>query len=996
MKKKLSGRFWLALTLFSLIGQVAWVIENMYFNVFMYEMFNATAADISMMVAASAIAATLTTVFMGPLSDRIGKRKLFMCGGYILWGISIFSFTLLRVDIIEKIFPMTVSAASLGVTLTIVLDCVMTFFGSTANDAAFNAWLTDSTDDSNRGAAEGINAMMPLVAILVVFGGFMFFDLSKPSSWTLIYIIIGAVVILIGILGIFLIKDPDIQPTKTGYFYNIFYGFRPSTIKKNVPLYLILIVFAIFNISIQIFMPYLILYYEKSLGMANYVLIMAPAIIVASVVTAFWGKVYDKKGFKFSALISIGWLALGYIILFFTSTTVPVFIGSLLMMSGYLSGMAVFGASIRDYTPVGKAGMFQGLRIFSQVLVPGVIGPAIGAAVLKNAEKVINNDGTESFLPNANIFLAALVAAAVLLPVLFFVFTKVKTKTEKLETPFEEELKKKLAADEQGIPWEEYPRPQFKRDSYICLNGKWDFKILRKGKMKYDGEILVPFPVESRLSGVEVNVDKKDVLVYTRNFDIPNNFKKDKIMLHFGAVDQVCNVFVNGKAVGSHVGGYIPFSFDITEFCQETGNVLSVEVTDPLDIELPYGKQCKKRGGMWYTPVSGIWQTVWLESITNDAIESIKITPTQKDVLIEVSGGCESKKIIFEGKEIPFEGNFVKLFPECPVAWTPDNPKLYDFEIISGEDSVKSYFALRTVEISGNNILLNGKPYFFNGLLDQGYYSDGIFLPATSKGFEFDILTMKNLGFNMLRKHIKIEPMLFYYYCDKYGMVVFQDLVNSGKYNFIIDTAWPTIGKKSGIKHSASAYRRENFEKTATETLSLLYNCPCVCYYTLFNEGWGQYDAARLYKKFKSIDSTRIWDATSGWFQTGESDVLSEHIYFKPLKFKQDNRPLVLSEFGGYSLGIKDHIFNPSNAYGYKFFNEQSKFEEAMEALYLNEVVPAVKNNGLCAIVLTQVSDVEDETNGLVTYDRQVIKIDRDKMNRLSKAVYEAFDSCHG
>ena len=241
MKKKLSGRFWLALTLFSLIGQVAWVIENMYFNVFMYEMFNATAGDISMMVAASAIAATLTTVFMGPLSDRVGKRKLFMCGGYILWGISIFSFTLLRVDVIEKIFPMTVSAASLGVTLTIIMDCVMTFFGSTANDAAFNAWLTDSTDESNRGAAEGINAMMPLVAILVVFGGFMFFDLSKASSWTMIYTIIGAVVILIGILGIFLIKDPNIQPTKTGYFYNIFYGFRLSTVGKNPQLYLILL-----------------------------------------------------------------------------------------------------------------------------------------------------------------------------------------------------------------------------------------------------------------------------------------------------------------------------------------------------------------------------------------------------------------------------------------------------------------------------------------------------------------------------------------------------------------------------------------------------------------------------------------------------------------------------------------------------------------------------------------------------------------------------------
>ena len=991
MKKKLSGRFWLALTLFSLIGQVAWVIENMYFNVFMYEMFNATAGDISMMVAASAIAATLTTVFMGPLSDRVGKRKLFMCGGYILWGISIFSFTLLRVDVIEKIFPMTVSAASLGVTLTIIMDCVMTFFGSTANDAAFNAWLTDSTDESNRGAAEGINAMMPLVAILVVFGGFMFFDLSKASSWTMIYTIIGAVVILIGILGIFLIKDPNIQPTKTGYFYNIFYGFRLSTVGKNPQLYLILLVFAIFNISIQIFMPYLIIYYEKSLGMTDYVLIMAPAIIIASVVTAFWGKVYDKKGFKFSSLISIAWLVLGYVILFFTDTAVPVFIGSLFMMSGYLSGMAVFGASIRDYTPVGKAGMFQGLRIFSQVLIPGVIGPAIGAAVLKNAEKIINNDGTESFLPNSNIFLAALIAAIVLMPILLYIFTKIKPKTERLETPFEEELKKKLADSGENVPWDEYPRPQMRRESYLCLNGKWDFKILKGGKTRFDGEILVPFPVESRLSGVELDVGKKDKLVYTRKFDLPTGFKKDKLLLHFGAVDQICDVFINGKHIGNNRGGYIQFCFDVTDCCVNSGNVLTVEVRDALDLELPYGKQRKKRGGMWYTPVSGIWQTVWMESVTNDSIEDIKITPSLTEVLIEIKGGSPLKTVVFDGREIPVLENSVKIAPENPIEWTPENPKLYDFEIISGEDRVKSYFALRTVSVDGNRILLNGKPYFFNGLLDQGYFSDGIFLPATPAGFEYDILTMKKLGFNMLRKHIKIEPMLFYYFCDKYGMVVFQDFVNSGKYNFIIDTALPTIGKRSGTTHRASNFRREIFESTATQTLALLYNSPCVCYYTLFNEGWGQYDAARLYEHFKNIDSTRVWDATSGWFQTGKSDVLSEHIYFKPLKLKNDGRPLVLSEFGGYSLGVKDHIFNPSNAYGYKFFAEKAKFEEAMEKLYLSEVVPAIKNEGLCAIVLTQVSDVEDETNGLVTYDRRVVKIDFERMKSICDAVNSAF-----
>ena len=374
-KTKLGGRFWLALTIFSLMGQVAWVVENMYFNVFIYKMFHATAADISNMVAASAITATLTTIVMGVLSDKVGKRKLFICTGYILWGLSIFSFIFLREDFISKTFGTTVSAATVGVSLTIILDCVMTFFGSTANDAAFNAWLTDSTDETNRGAAEGINAMMPLVSILVVFGGFMFFDLDKAGSWSTIFAIIGSVVTVVGILGFFIIKEPPVTPMADSYWRNILYGFRPATVRENPVLYRSLAAFILFNISIQIFMPYLILYYEVSLQMSNYVLIMAPAIIIASVVTALWGRVYDKKGFTFSGLIAVAGLIAGYIVLYLTKTTAPVFVGSLLMMSGYLAGMAVFGAMIRDYTPEGKAGRLQGVRIFSQVLVPGVVAP---------------------------------------------------------------------------------------------------------------------------------------------------------------------------------------------------------------------------------------------------------------------------------------------------------------------------------------------------------------------------------------------------------------------------------------------------------------------------------------------------------------------------------------------------------------------------------------------------------------------------------------------
>ena len=425
MKTKKSAKFYLTLVIFSLVGQIAWVVENMYLNVFIYKMFHASAEAISAMVAASAVAATVTTLLIGALSDKQGKRKLFICGGYICWGISIVSFGFIRMDIIGALFPATASAAAVGVSLTIVMDCLMTFFGSSANDAAFNAWLTDSTDESNRGAAEGINAMMPLMAILVVFGGFMSLDQNLPETWTLIFCIIGGIVLVLGILGFVLVEEPGMDTRgNEHYFANIFYGFRPKVIGSNQTFYLTLLAYGIFGIAIQIFMPYLILYFSVSLGMENYVLIFAPAIILAAVFTFFYGKVYDRKGFRASVIPAIVLLMVGFVVLYLFQNTVLVFLGTLLMMCGYLAGMAVFGAMLRDYTPAGKAGMFQGQRIVGQVLIPGIIGPAIGAAVLKNAETIINDDGTTSFIPNGNIFLAALIAAVLIWPVLTVLFRR--------------------------------------------------------------------------------------------------------------------------------------------------------------------------------------------------------------------------------------------------------------------------------------------------------------------------------------------------------------------------------------------------------------------------------------------------------------------------------------------------------------------------------------------------------------------------------------------
>ncbi len=995
-KTPLNKKFWFALILFGLMGQIAWVVENMYLNVFMYKMFNASADDISLMVGASAVAATLTTLFIGALADRIGKRKIFISAGYILWGISIIGFALLNKETLSYLFPAVTSVAALGVTLTIILDCVMTFFGSSANDAAFNAWLTDSTDSTNRGAAEGINAMMPLVAILAVFGGFMAFDLDKSESWTLIFTIIGVATIAIGILGIFIIEEKKIPRSESGYFKNLVYGFRPSSVRSNPEFYVYLTLFIIFNISIQIFMPYLIIYYEVSLGMADYVLVMAPAIVLASAVTALWGRVYDKKGFSFSGAFSILWLVAGYIILYFTRTKAPVFIGSLLMMSGYLAGMAVFGAKIRDLTPKGKSGMLQGVRIFSQVLVPGIVGPFIGRSVLANAEKIVNSDGTESFVPNANIFAAALVPI-IILAIALIIFTKTrKPRLCDLETPFEDK-------ENQSTTWDEYPRPQMRRDSYLSLCGEWELSASTSKKETKLGNITVPYPPESRISGIGKTPKKNELFVYRKVFNLPEDMIGKRIIIHFGAADQEAIVEVNGKRVGAHEGGYLPFEFDITSEVNAGENNIAVWIKDTLDHDLAWGKQRRDRGGMWYTPISGLWKQVWLEAVPENYIRSLKMTPSLDGVKIEIEGGENQKAITFKDgeklREVKFEGNVVEIKPENVNLWSPESPYLYDFTLSDGTDSVQSYFALRTVSVVKKGdfsyIALNGEPYFCHGMLDQGYFPDGIYTPASPDGLLYDVKKAKELGFNMLRKHIKIEHELFYYYCDKLGVLVFQDIVNSGDYSFLIDTALPTAGIKRGISHKASARRRQAFERDSKETIALLYNHPCVVYYTIFNEGWGQFNADKYYDMLKSEDPTRIYDATSGWFFETKSDMVSEHIYFRKLQSVKVNtnpdRPFCLSEFGGYSYKIDGHSFNLDKTYGYRIINNSNDYEKAICALYRDEVIPMIESHGLCSTVFTQISDVEDEVNGFITYDRKVVKINEETMQTISSELKAAF-----
>ncbi len=544
-----------------------------------------------------------------------------------------------------------------------------------------------------------------------------------------------------------------------------------------------------------------------------------------------------------------------------------------------------------------------------------------------------------------------------------------------------------------GTPWQAYPRPQLKRDSYLNLNGIWELEA-----DGYKGSILVPFCPESQLSGVEKHFPDGSTFVYRRSFTLPVDFNRGRVLLHFGAADQIAEVYVNRRLVGSHTGGYESFCFDITD-ALEAENQLEVRVIDDLrDHILPYGKQVLKRGGMWYTPVSGIWQTVWLESVPEYYVNSMEIQVTLDTATITVTPALDGL-VTVAGKDYLLRNGSATIAPEEPRPWTPEDPYLYNFTLTAGEDKIESYFALRTLEIKRVNgisrLCLNGNPYFFHGLLDQGYWPDGLFTPAAPECYAEDIQAMKSLGFNMLRKHIKVEPEQFYYDCDRLGMVVFQDMVNNGGYSFLRDTVFPTFftQKLNDRKLHSDPATREAFSLGMEATVRQLKNHPCICYWTIFNEAWGQFDSAAAYRRLKKLDSSRFIDSTSGWFRGSESDVESLHIYFGMWhRLKPFQKPIVLSEFGGFTYSAEGHIFNPDKSYGYGTCKTLEDLNKQLDKVYREHVIPAIKM-GLCASVYTQVSDVEDEINGLVTYDRKVLKADRQVMNAIAAELQSAMHS---
>ncbi|MBQ8381311.1 MAG: glycoside hydrolase family 2 [Clostridia bacterium] len=552
-----------------------------------------------------------------------------------------------------------------------------------------------------------------------------------------------------------------------------------------------------------------------------------------------------------------------------------------------------------------------------------------------------------------------------------------------------------------GSGWDSvYPRPGLVRNSFFSLNGYWEYGTGASSSFPDDltEKIRVPFPPESLLSGIEASPKNNEYMYYRRKFELPEDFIKDRVILHFGAVDQVCEVFVSGKQVGKNEGGYIPFSFDITDYLKEGENEIHVIAKDSLDKKYPYGKQAKKRGGMWYTPVSGIWQTVWLESLPENPIRGIKITSDMTSATVEIDTDAKEKKLILsDGTEYAFLGNSLRIEPSEAHLWSPSDPYLYEFSIVTETDTIESYFALREIKIEEINgkmrTILNNKPIFLSALLDQGYYPDGIFLPASPEGYERDITLAKELGFNALRKHIKIEPMVFYYLCDKLGMVVMQDMVNNGRYSFLFDTALPTLGFKRVLPtlRNRDPEARSIFLSHMEKTAALLYNTPSLLIYTIFNEGWGQFLPDEAYEKLKGIDPTRLIDATSGWFYGEKSDFNSMHIYFKAPRIEKDNgKAMFLSEFGGFSLRCEGHLFGKKN-YGYSLFKSEEAFEDAVIKLFENDTLPLIEK-GLCMSVYTQLSDVEDETNGLITYDRRKLKLSSERMRLANEALYKALN----
>jgi Glycosyl hydrolases family 2, sugar binding domain/Glycosyl hydrolases family 2, TIM barrel domain/Glycosyl hydrolases family 2 len=546
-------------------------------------------------------------------------------------------------------------------------------------------------------------------------------------------------------------------------------------------------------------------------------------------------------------------------------------------------------------------------------------------------------------------------------------------------------------------PLPEYPRPQLRRDSYLNLNGVWDhaFRISATQPAQWEGPIVVPFSPESLLSGVGRQLQPGEYLHYARSFEAPPVPAGHRVLLHFGAVDQSCHVRVNGRSVGGHEGGYVPFTFDITDALSGGENRLHVVVTDPSDTGIgSRGKQRLRPGGIWYTAQSGIWQTVWLEVVPHDHITALALEPDLTGFTVTVSATGQPSpcqvRVSAQGSTVlratTSTGSRHRIEIPEPRLWSPEDPFRYDLEVTVGDDEVRSYVGLRTfgvgIDSAGHTrLLLNDRPYFHAGVLDQGYWSDGLYTAPSDAALVHDIATMKDLGFTMLRKHIKVEPLRWYYHCDRLGMLVWQDMVNGGgRYRRrVVEVPAVTPLRLKDSHHRlfarSDAAGRAQWLDEMRDTVEHLRNSPSIAAWVPFNEGWGQFDANSVAREVARLDPSRPIDHASGWHDQGGGDFRSLHIYFRPFRVPRtsDGRVLALSEYGGYSLHLAAHSASGTE-FGYRRYGSVAMLTRAFRALHTSQILPAIPK-GLSATVYTQLSDVEDETNGLLTYDRRVLKI---------------------
>ncbi|MEV4393331.1 sugar-binding domain-containing protein [Nonomuraea sp. NPDC049607] len=555
------------------------------------------------------------------------------------------------------------------------------------------------------------------------------------------------------------------------------------------------------------------------------------------------------------------------------------------------------------------------------------------------------------------------------------------------------------------IPLPEYPRPQLVRDSYVNLNGRWRYAINDGSRPEtHDGDILVPYSPEAPLSGVGRQLRPGETLWYRRSFEAPPGPAGGRVILHFGAVDQTCRVWVNDVEVGGHSGGYLPFSFDVTDALTEGANTLDVAVRDDTDTGWQSrGKQRLRRGGIWYTAQSGIWQTVWAERVPALHVERLTLTPVLAEECVEVTVHAvsgEAEVEILAGGQVAARatvpaGRPVRVPLPGARPWSPEDPFLYDVTVSLGDDRVRGYVGMRSFSVGPDaegvpRLLLNGRPYFHAGILDQGYWPDGLYTPPSDEAMVDDIVMMKRLGFTMLRKHIKIEPLRWYHHCDRLGMLVWQDLVNGGEsYRPLVITTPALLPLRLDDRRHhrfgrADAEGRAAFEAELRETVEHLRNVVSLAVWVPFNEGWGQFDAARIAAELARLDPTRTIDHASGWHDQRAGDLLSLHVYFRRFRPpRPDGRVLVLSEYGGYSLPVEGHTWGEKE-FGYRRHRTAEELGAAFVRLHEEQIVPAIAK-GLSATVYTQLSDVEDELNGLLTYDRAELKLPADLVRSVTR-----------